>query len=111
MPADLAQTGVADIQVQREGTALELTNTTATALPAGFFWVNGRFSLAVESLGVGESRTLDLREFRDRWGERFRAGGFFASYAPEPVVLAQWEAPRGDGTSELIGLIAIAERK
>lgn len=108
---DLVQSRVADIQVQRGGTSLHLTNTTPAPLPAGTFWVNGRFSVAVEALGVGESRALDLRQFRDQFGERFRAGGFFASEAPEPVVLAQWEAQREDGSSELIGLIAIAERR
>jgi hypothetical protein len=110
LPPDLNQSRVLDIQVQRAGTRLVLTNTTTEPLPAGTFWINGRYSAPVGPLGVGQSLTLDLRRFRDQFGERFRAGGFFAAQEPEPVVLAQWEIPRPDGSSELVGLIAIAER-
>lgn len=110
LPHDLTQSRVLDIQVRRDGTRLLLTNTTTEPLPAGTFWINGRYSAPVPPLGVGQSLSLDLRRFRDEFGEPFRAGGFFAAHAPEPVVLAQWEIPRPQGGSELLGLIAIAER-
>lgn len=91
MPESLAQGEVLDIQVYRNVTKLELTNTTARSFAAGTLWVNERWSQPVEALEPGESLTLDLKQFYDEFGEPFRAGGFFATRDPDRVVLAQLE--------------------
>jgi hypothetical protein len=113
LPAGLVQRRVVDVQVIRVRTSIAVTNTTARALPAGTLWVNGRFSRAFEGLGVGESVVLELSGFEDEFGERFRAGGFFATQDRDPVVLAQLEVPAASegGQAELIGLIALSEQE
>jgi hypothetical protein len=103
--ATRAQTSVVDIQVFRDETVIRMTNTTARSLPAGRLWINAWYSREFGGLGVGESVSLDLSEFRDRFGEAFRAGGFFAADRPDTVVLAQLEAGE-----EMIGLIVVGER-
>ena len=40
---------------------------------------------------IGQTRRFDLREFVNEYGERFRAGGFFATERPDDVVLVQIE--------------------
>ena len=90
-PYEVGQSVVHDIQVFRAGTRLKLTNTTARSFGPGTVWVNQRFSRPVEGLGVGASLDLDLYEFVDEFGETFRAGGFFATQDPDPVVLVQYE--------------------
>ncbi len=91
-----------DVQVRRDTTHIALTNTSSRAFPAGRLWLNMRFSRAVDGLAPGQSLSLDLREFRDDLGDTFRAGGFFSTQRPDPVVLVQWD----DG-SQLLGLVAI----
>lgn len=100
MPLGLKQTEVLDIQVYRNVTHLELTNTTARSFAAGTLWVNQRWSHPIDALKPGDSVRLDLDEFKDEFGEPFRAGGFFATRDPDRVVLAQLES---EGT--LYGLI------
>ena len=104
-PHEIAQGEVKDIQVFRRVTRLVMTNTTATPLGPGRVWVNQRFSREVEGLGVGETIVLDLREFRDVFGESFRAGGFFATKEPDHVVLVEYE--RADA---LDGLVVVRDR-
>lgn len=106
-PREVPKGEVLDIQVIREGTSIVFTNTTARAMGPSTVWVNMRFSRAIDGLGVGESKELDLREFKDEFGEVFRAGGFFATEAPQPVVLVQIEAPKADGSPEMLGMIVV----
>jgi hypothetical protein len=98
--ADRAQ--VHDIQVFREGTHLRLTNTTAKSFGPGTLWVNQRFSLPVDGLAVGQSLDLNLYDFVDEFGEKFRAGGFFATRNPDPVVLVQYETAADDAMHGLV---------
>jgi hypothetical protein len=102
-PTSLARGETLDVQVRRDTTHIALTNTSERTLPAGRLWLNMRFSAPVAPLAPGDSLSLDLRTFRDDLGDTFRAGGFFSSQRPDPVVLAQWE-----GDNQLLGLIAIA---
>ncbi|MAY74493.1 MAG: hypothetical protein CMJ31_07290 [Phycisphaerae bacterium] len=102
---DLVQEETLNVQVFRLGTNLRLTNTTAHTLPAGTLWLNRWFFREVESVEPGESLHLPLKGFRDRYGESFRAGGFFATRDPDLVVLAQLEA-----NGELHGLIVVENR-
>ncbi|MEM7628946.1 MAG: hypothetical protein AAF356_05940 [Planctomycetota bacterium] len=113
-PASPERTGTADIQVFRENTRLSLTNTTTTELPAGRIWLNRRFSRPVDALPPGGSLDLELREFVDQFGTPFRAGGFFATDQPDPVVLVEWGTGGEDdengqgGRDALLGLVIVS---
>lgn len=100
-----AQQEVLDIQVFRDGTSLELTNTTARAFGEGTLWVNQRYALPIDGLELGESLRLPLGEFRDQYGDTFRAGGFFATRDPDLVVLTQLETAEA-----LYGLVVVGNR-
>jgi hypothetical protein len=108
-PDAAAKAGVADIQVFRRGTRLQFTNSTARSFPASRLWINMRFSRAIDPLPVGARVDLDLREFVDHYGQAFRAGGFFSSEPPKPVVLAQIEMPGDDGAPQLVTLIVASD--
>jgi hypothetical protein len=88
-PQQIAQGSTLDVQVFRSETTISFTNTTPAALPAGRMWLNGWYSDAFAGLAPGASVTLDLRNFKDRYGDTFRAGGFFATELPEKLVLVQ----------------------
>ena len=104
-PSPLPQSEVLNIQVFRNVTDIELTNTTARSFGPGLVWINERYSHPIEGLAIGESLDLPLRAFVDEFGDPFRAGGFFATRDPAPVVLAQLEA---EGT--LYGLLLGGDR-
>ncbi|CAG0979402.1 hypothetical protein PHYC_01683 [Phycisphaerales bacterium] len=106
-PQETPRGGVLDIQVIRESTNIVFTNTTARSFGPSTLWVNMRFSRMIEGLGVGQTMDLDLRDFKDEYGDSFRAGGFFASEAPQPVVLVQIEGAKPDGAAELLGMIVV----
>lgn len=108
--AAVAQGEVLDVQVFRDRTKLRMTNTTGRDLPGGLLWLNARFSREVEALPAGETLEVPLREFRDGFGERFRAGGFWATREPDPVVLAQWEPTEGERAGERLGLVVVENR-
>lgn len=108
-PATTPQARVADVHVFRDGTSIRLTNSTARAFGPCVLWINRAFSRDLPGLAVGESLELDLREFVDEHGARFRAGGFFSSEPPKRVVLVQIAETGQDGATTLTGLIAIAE--
>lgn len=101
-PAETKQATTLDIQVVRSETDITLTNTTARAFGKSRLWINRWYSKPIASLGVGETMKISLNEFRDQYGEPFRAGGFFASRTPDRVEQAQLET--GDG---MIGLIVV----
>lgn len=105
-PAQLSQTVVLDIQVVRDDTKITFTNTTARSIGKSRMWINGWFSHDIKGLGVGETMTLELYDFRDTYGTQFRGGGFFASDRPERVVLAQIE-PLDVESGELLGLVVV----
>lgn len=92
----------------RDGTHIRLSNTTATPFGRSRLWLNRRFSMAIESWAIGQTLDLPLSDFRDEFGERFRAGGFFAAEAPDTIVQAQIQTPL-EPTSDaaLLGLIVV----
>lgn len=92
----------ADIQVLRDVTHITFTNTTATDLPAGVIWANSAYAREFPGLRVGDTITLDLREFRNQFHEKFRAGGFFSTERPHELVRVQIETP-----DSLIGLTVV----
>lgn len=103
-PGDRQQGPTLDIQVVRDGTRISLTNTTARNFGPFTLWLNRRFARELPGLAVGQSLELGLAEFQDQWGDRFRAGGFFATERPER--LAKAEIDLRDG-SPLLGLVVI----
>ncbi len=100
----LSQARVLDVQVKREGTRITLTNTSPTALGPGRMWINQWFSRELEPVAPGQTVTLDLDEFRDRYGDSFRAGGFFATERPAKLVLVQVEQ-----NNEIVGLVTVGD--
>lgn len=114
-PKDAVQSEILNIQVVRQTTEIEFTNTTARAFGPCTMWLNARFSRPLDGLKIGETLRLPLREFRDEYGDAFRGGGFFATELPEKLVLAQLEVPvtaaqPEDGSapaSRWLGLIVI----
>lgn len=106
-PATLTKAGVADIQVFRVGTRMELVNTTPRAFGPSTIWLNKRFSREIEGLAVGERLDIDLGEFKDEYGQPFKRGGFFSAEAPDVIVLTELATTKPDGTAELVGLVTI----
>ena len=104
-PENTLQVETLNIQVFRDGTRLELTNTTSRSLQEGTLWLNRWWAHPTPAIAPGESLTLPLREFEDKFGERFRAGGFFATRNPDIVVLAQLETQ-----GEMLGLVIVENR-
>lgn len=108
-PRELEQSEVIDVQVIRDPeTVISLTNTTSRAFGPSTLWINGRFSRPILGFAPGETLRLDLYEFRDEFGEKFRAGGFFATKNPDKVVHAQLETVE-DGETKLIGLVVVGQ--
>lgn len=105
-PSGAPQGQTLNIHVVRRETKIELTNTTAQTFGPSRVWLNGWFSRDIDGLAPGETIVLNLGEFTDRYGERFKAGGFWATQAPDELVLAQLERPEG---GQLLGLIVIGE--
>lgn len=102
-PAAAMQTRQLDVQVFREDTTVRFTNTSAIPLGPGRLWLNQWYSRDLPEIAVGETVDYSLSEFRDRYGESFRGGGFWASDKPELLAKAQVET-----AADLVGLIVVA---
>lgn len=105
-PADRHTTNTLDMQVFRNGSEIEIVNTTAHSYDNFDLWVNRRFVHHIDALPAGASLTLSLWDFFDERGERFNAGGFFRTTEPTPVRLVEIET---SPESALVGLVAIPE--
>lgn len=110
-PAVGQQREVLDVQVFKRPTTIELVNTTNRAFGPCTLWLNQRFGYPIEGLGVGQTLTLRLKDFRDEHSEPFRDAGFFAVEIPDRLVLAQLEVPdpAAPESKILLGLIVIGE--
>lgn len=95
-----------DIQVLRGEGEITMTNASSRSFGPVKMWLNQWYVLPVEGLRVGETRTIRLDRFVDEHGETFRVGGFFATKAPERLVLAQFETE-----DEMVGLIVVRARE
>jgi hypothetical protein len=98
-----------DVHVYRRGTTIDITNSTANTLGPGTLWLNMWFSRELEALPPGARVNIHLAEFKDQYGEAFRAGGFWATQAPDRLALAQLELPAGEGTGRLVGLVVVGD--
>lgn len=107
-PADLHQTEQLNIQARRSNHRVTLTNSTPERFEAGTLWINRRFSKPIQSLDIGQTITLDLRNFVDQHGEQFRGGGFFATERPADVMLFQLETTRNNETV-LLGMVSVGQ--
>lgn len=108
-PRELPQSRVVDVQVLRgPETTISMTNTTAETFGPSTLWLNGRFSRPITGFAPGQTLELNLYNFRDEHGEKFRGGGFFATKPPEKIVHAQLETLE-NGESTLVGLIVVSE--
>lgn len=107
-PPDLTQYEQLNIQARRQGHDLTITNTTAERFEASTLWINQRFGYPLPSLDIGQSVTVDLRDFVDEFSEHFRGGGFFATERPADAMLIQLETQR-NGSTELLGLVSVGE--
>lgn len=104
-PMKVAQGKTVDVQVLRDDTQITIANATAKALPKGRLWLNAWYSRSFDGLAPGQSVTLDLNEFKDRFNDAFKAGGFFAIERPQALKQAQLMTESG----ELIGLVVIGQ--
>jgi len=108
-PRELVQSEVIDVQVIRDPeTIISMTNTTSRTFGPSTVWINGRFSRPIGGFEPGETVRMNLYDFRDEFGEKFRAGGFFATKNPDKVLHAQLETIE-DGETKLIGLIVVGQ--
>ena len=103
-PAAVRQSSVIDVQVIRQGTTITMTNTSARAFTDARLWANQWYSRSLPSWKPGETLSLELDDFLDRYGQPMRAGGFWAVDNPEKLVLMQVE--EGD---KLTGLVVIGQ--
>jgi hypothetical protein len=103
----LKQSEVLNIQVFRRTRAIEFTNTTARTFGPSTVWINARFCQPIDHLGIGESKTLRMKDFRDEFQDTFRGGGFFAVEPPERLALAQIETTDADGRTVVLGMIVV----
>lgn len=110
-PREIAQSEVLDVQVIRDPeTIVTMTNTTSRTFGPSTVWINGRFSLPIEGFRPGQTVRMDLYDFRDEFGEKFRAGGFFATKQPDKVMHAQLET-LVDGESRMLGLLVVGQNQ
>ncbi len=105
-PRELHTTNVVDIQVFRDGSDIELINSTSMSYQDFDLWVNQRYLKRVESLPAGKRLTISLWDFFDVRGERMNAGGLFRTTEPTPVRMVEIQQATDDA---LVGLIAIPE--
>jgi hypothetical protein len=109
-PAGVAQGPTLDIQVVRHATTLEMTNTTARTLGSSTIWLNRWHSKHIDGLSPGQSLTIPLREFLDRYGEPFRGGGFWAIQRPDRLGVVEIQTAGPDGEDTMLGLVVVNER-
>jgi hypothetical protein len=108
-PTNVTRAPSLNIQVFRQTTRIELTNTTAKPFGKSTVWLNGRFYHDIPGLAVGEHIVLKLTDFKDRFGDPFRAGGFFAVETPDIIGLAEIETPAEDGSTLMLGLVVVGQ--
>jgi hypothetical protein len=99
-----------DVQVFRRTFSIELTNTTARTFGPSTLWLNRRYSLPIPQLAISETLDLPLKSFKDEFSESFRGGGFFATEAPETLVMAELETLDDAGAPVVYGFVVIKGR-
>jgi len=103
-PFELHTTNTVPIQVFRDGTSMEIVNSTDQHWEEATVWLNQQFSHPLPTLKAGARVVLDLKNFRDDIGQEFNAGGFFRLRQPSEVALVEIQVGEGQ---PLVGFIAI----
>jgi hypothetical protein len=103
----LKQASTADIQVVLHNTTVDMTNTTARAFGPSTVWLNKWYSKPIDGFAPGQTLSLPLDSFLDRYSENFKPGGFFATKEPTELVLAQLETKDDNGKPEIVGLVVV----
>jgi hypothetical protein len=103
-PFELHTTATLPIQVFRDGTTIEIVNSTDNHWGESSLWINQQYMRLISGLAPGQRLTLDLNDFRNDIGEVFRAGGFFRTRQPTPVRLVEIQPGEGQ---PLIGFVTI----
>lgn len=103
-PEEKRITAVVDIQVLRDETEITMTNTTTRTFAPARAWVNQWWCADFPGLTPGQTIKLDLSNFKDCFGDAFRAGGFFATQNPDALVKFEVEEEAG-----LVGFIVIGQ--
>lgn len=99
---------VADIQVFREGTSIEIVNSTPETYRDCYLWINQRYRAPLAELPAGETVKVSLWDFYDVRGEVFGAGGLLRTEPAEPVRLVQIQVAEDQ---PLLGLITIVPKE
>ncbi|TVQ79517.1 MAG: hypothetical protein EA380_04345 [Phycisphaeraceae bacterium] len=81
-----------DVQAFRRGTTLEMTNTSTVSFERARVWANRTYSREISGFRIGETIRVGLAAFRNEYGQRFEAGGFFATARPDALVSVEIEA-------------------
>lgn len=114
-PSQLSRLSPSTIQLFRADTRVTLTNTTAKNFGPSTIWLNQWYAHDIDGLGIGQTITLNLNSFKDEYGDAFRGGGFFATQAPDKIVLAELETHPTDQLAEaapaLLPLIVVGQRE
>lgn len=103
-PYELHTINVLPIQVFRDGTYIEIVNSTDLSWTDVTVWVNQRYASTLKSLQPGQRVFMDLFSFRDDLGERFRAGGLLRTRPAAKVELIEFQ-PAED--MPMVGLISV----
>lgn len=103
-PFDLHTTDVVPIQVFRDGTNIEIVNSTDRTWSDATIWVNQRYAAPLKSLKPGQRVSMDLFAFRDDIGEQFRAGGLFRTRPAAKVELIEIQESKD---MPMIGMISV----
>ena len=109
-PSSFTTLAPSNIQIYRQGRSITLTNTTATNFGPSTIWLNKWFSRDIDGLGIGQSLTLSLADFKDQYSDPFKGGGFFATTAPERIVHAELETD-AFGDRSLLPPIVVGQRE
>lgn len=107
-PLELRQGATLDVQVVRDETHITMTNTTAREFGPSTLWLNQWYSREIDGFAPGQTLRLDLADFEDKFGDAFRAGGFFATDIPQRIALVQIESG-APGARTLTGLVYVNE--
>ena len=103
-PYELHTTNVLPIQVFRDGTHIEIFNSTDLSWTDAIVWVNQRYSSNLKSMQPGERVSMDLFSFRDDLGEQFRAGGLLRTRPAAKVELIEIQSAED---MPMVGLISV----
>ena len=83
------------IQFVIEARRVEFTNSTGAVFGPSVRWLNQWYSVAIDGMAIGETVSIPISQFVDEHGLQMRGGGFFATEAPERIVLAELQTPDG----------------